>query len=119
MDVTFIKVKYSDVSLIKIYEEVKKLRKFEHLQMDCNNSSYVNVGFVITHPRGGRLLVNCVPMREQRTAKLNLNSVFAILKLISLFTVSSQKVTLSNVVSFKTLTLLLLQPLYVALIQLL
>ena len=31
---------------------------------------------------GGRLLVNCVPMREQRTAKLALNSVFDILKLI-------------------------------------
>ena len=54
-------------------------------------------------PRGGgggggrRSLVNCVPMREQRTAKLTLNSVFDILKLIPLFTWSSQKVTLSNV----------------------
>ena len=38
-------------------------------------------------------------MREQRTAKLTLNSVFNILKLIPLFTVSSQKVTLSNVVN--------------------
>ena len=52
----------------------------------------------------GRLLVNCVPMREQRTAKLTLNSVFDILKLIPLFTLSSpqrsnQKVTLSNVVN--------------------
>ena len=47
----------------------------------------------------GRLLVNCVPMREQRTAKLTLNSVFDILKLIPLFTVSSQKVTISNVVN--------------------
>ena len=43
------------------------------------------------HSRGGRLLVNCVPMREQRTAKLTLNGVFDILKLIPLFTVSSQK----------------------------
>ena len=48
---------------------------------------------------GGRLLVNCVPMREQRTAKLTLNSVFDVLKLIPLFSVSSQKVTLSNVVN--------------------
>ena len=48
---------------------------------------------------GGRLLVNCVPMREQKTAKLTLNSVFEILKLIPLFTVSSQKVTLSKVVN--------------------
>ena len=39
-----------------------------------------------------RLLVNCVPMREQSTAKLTLSSVFDILKLIPLFTVSSQKV---------------------------
>ena len=44
----------------------------------------------------GPLLVNCVPICEQRTAKLTLNSVFDILKLIPLFTVSSQKVTLSN-----------------------
>ena len=41
---------------------------------------------------GGRMLVNCVPMREQRAAKLTLNSVFDILKLIPFFTVSSQKV---------------------------
>ena len=38
-------------------------------------------------------------MREQRTTKLTLNGVFNILKLIPLFTVSSQKVTLSNVVN--------------------
>ena len=44
-------------------------------------------------PKGERrLLVNCVPMREQRTAKPTLNSVFDILKLISIFTLSSQKV---------------------------
>ena len=49
-------------------------------------------------PRG-RFLVNCVAMREQRTAKLTLNSVSDILKLIPLFTVSSQKVTFSNVVN--------------------
>ena len=54
---------------------------------------------------GGRLLVNCVPMREQRIAKLTLNSVFKILKLITLFTVSSQKVTLSNVVNFNAYSL--------------
>ena len=48
---------------------------------------------------GGHLLVNCVPMREQRTTKLTLNSVFDILKLIPLFTISSQKVTISNVVN--------------------
>ena len=47
----------------------------------------------------GRLLVNCVPMREQRTTKIILNSAFHILKLIPLFTVSSQKITLSNVVN--------------------
>ena len=51
------------------------------------------------HMSGGHLLVNCVSMREQRTAKLTLNSVSEILKLITLFTVSSQKVTLSNVVN--------------------
>ena len=43
------------------------------------------------NPGGGGLLVNCVPMREQRTAKLILISVFSILKLISLFTGSGQK----------------------------
>ena len=48
---------------------------------------------------GGRLLVNRIPMREQRTAKLTLNGVFNIFKLIPLFTLSSQKVTLSNVVN--------------------
>ena len=31
----------------------------------------------ISHGRGGgRLLVNCVPMREQRTSKSTINSVF-------------------------------------------
>ena len=50
-------------------------------------------------PGGGRYLVNCVPMREQRTAKLTLNSVSDNLKSIPLFTVSSQKVALSNVVN--------------------
>ena len=44
---------------------------------------------------GGGSLVNCVSMREQRTAKLTLNSVFDISKLIPHFTISSQKVTLS------------------------
>ena len=48
---------------------------------------------------GGRLLVNRVPMREQRTVKFTLNGVFDILKLIPLFTLPSQKVTLSNVVN--------------------
>ena len=48
---------------------------------------------------GGGLLFNCVPMREQRTAKLTLNCVFDILKLIPLFTVPSQKVNLSSVVN--------------------
>ena len=43
------------------------------------------------NPGGRGLLVNCVPMREQRTAKLILNSVFSILKLIPLFTGSGQK----------------------------
>ena len=49
--------------------------------------------------QGWRLLVNCVQMLEQRTGKLTLNSVFDIKKLIPLFTVSGQKVTLSNVVN--------------------
>ena len=48
---------------------------------------------------GGRLLINCVLMREQRTAKLTLNSVLDILKLIPLFTVPSEKVALSSVVN--------------------
>ena len=48
---------------------------------------------------GARLVVNCVPIRAQRTAKLTLNSVFDILKLITLFTVSSHKVTLFNEVN--------------------
>ena len=45
---------------------------------------------VVFFPRG-RLLVNCVPMREQRTTKITLNSVFDILKLIpfSLFPVKT------------------------------
>ena len=42
----------------------------------------------------GRLLVCCVPMLEQRNAKLILNSVLDILNLTHLFTVPSQKVTL-------------------------
>ena len=47
----------------------------------------------------GRLLVKYIPMREQRTTKITLNSAFNILKFIPLFTVSSQKVILSNVVN--------------------
>ena len=43
-----------------------------------------------------------VPIRKQRTANLNLNSVFAILKLITLLTMFDQKITLSNVVNYKT-----------------
>ena len=39
----------------------------------------------------GRLLVNCVPIREQRHAKNTLNSAFDILKLIPLFTVPIKK----------------------------
>ena len=49
-------------------------------------------------PRGC-FLVNCVPMSEQRTAKLTLNIVSDILKFIHLFIVSSQKVTQSNEVN--------------------
>ena len=49
----------------------------------------------------GRLLINCVPKREQRTAKLTLNSVFDILN----FTVASQKITLSNVVNYNAYSL--------------
>ena len=60
-------------------------------------------------PFSQSLLINCVPVREQRTAKLTLNSVSDILKLIPLFTVSSQKVTLSNLVIKKRSTLLLRQ----------
>ena len=41
----------------------------------------------------------------QTTAKLTLKSVFAILKLKSLFTVSGQKVTISNVANYKTYSL--------------
>ena len=48
---------------------------------------------------GGRLLVSRVPMREQRTAKFTLNGVFDILKLVPLFILSRQNVTLSNVVN--------------------
>ena len=61
------------------------------------------------HPGGGggHLLVNSVPMREQRTAKLTLNDVFDILKLIPLFTLSSQKVNLSNVVNSNAYSLIL------------
>ena len=47
----------------------------------------------------------CTRMREQRIAKLPLNSVFQILKLITLFTMSSQKVTISNVVNFNAYSL--------------
>ena len=57
-------------------------------------------------PRGGgRLLVNCVPMREQRIAKLTQNSVFDILKLIPLFTVANQKITISNEVNYNAYSL--------------
>ena len=48
-------------------------------------------------------------MHEQRTTKITLNSVFDILKLIPLFTVSSKKVTLSNVVNQIAYSLILLQ----------
>ena len=41
-------------------------------------------------------------MREKSTAKLILNNFFAILKL---FTVFGQKVTLSNIVNYKTYSL--------------
>ena len=47
---------------------------------------------------GGALAGQLCTDVEQRTAKITLNSVFDIFKLIALFTVSSQKVTLSNVV---------------------
>ena len=57
--------------------------------------------------QGGRLLVNRVPMREQRAAKLTLNGVFDILKLVPLFTLSGQKVTLSNVVNYNAYSLIL------------
>ena len=40
---------------------------------------------------GGHLLVSRVPVREQKTAKLTLNSVFEILNLIPLFTILSLK----------------------------
>ena len=43
------------------------------------------------NPEGRGLLVNCEPMREQKIAKLILNSLFSILKLIPLFTGSGQK----------------------------
>ena len=57
-------------------------------------------------PQGaGCLLVKCVPMREQRTAKLTLSSLFDILKLIPLFTEASQKVTLSNIVNYNAFSL--------------
>ena len=46
---------------------------------------------------GGALAGQPCPMREQRTAKLTLNGVFDILKLMPIFTLFSQKVTLSNV----------------------
>ena len=61
--------------------------------------------FVESNGSGGRLLVDCVPIREQSSAKLTLNNVFVILKLIPLFTESGQKVTLSNVANYKTYSL--------------
>ena len=48
---------------------------------------------------GGALAGQPCTEREQRTAKLTLSGVFDILKLIPLFTLSSQKVTLSDVVN--------------------
>ena len=60
-------------------------------------------------PRNWALSGQLCAMRDQRTAKFNLNSVFTIMKLIPLFTVSGKKKT------FIKLTLLLLQLLYVAL----
>ena len=47
----------------------------------------------------GRLRVKSVPMREQRTTKNTLNIAFHNLKLIPLFILSSQTVTLSIVVN--------------------
>ena len=63
-------------------------------------SSFLQVtSTYIKTPGEGALAGQLCTMREQRTAKLTLNSVFDILKLIPLFTVSSQKVTLCNVVN--------------------
>ena len=86
--------------MIYVHNEQFRLKfdyAFSHFPIDVNDD--VGQKFSKKSQGGGRLLVNCVPMREQRTAKLTLNSVFKILKLIPLFTVSSQKVTLSNVVN--------------------
>ena len=56
---------------------------------------------------GGALAGQLCTDAEQRIAKLTLSSVFQILKLITLFTVSSQKVTQSNVVNFNAYSLIL------------
>ena len=32
---------YFDISLIKIYLDIKKLWKFENMQMDCNGSGHI------------------------------------------------------------------------------
>ena len=72
-----------------VCSQVYSIKTMPHKCLRCNIS-----------PGGwGRLLVNHVPMREQRTAKLTLNGVFDILILIPLFTLSSQNVTLSDVVN--------------------
>ena len=86
------------------------MKGFKVVQCIKIDSFYICFVYGCCLPLGeGWLLVNCVPMREQRTVKLTLNSVFDILKLIPFFTVSSQKATLSNVV-IKRHTHLLLQP---------
>ena len=36
--------KYFDISLIKVYHKIKKLWKFEYLEMGCNESGHI-VGF--------------------------------------------------------------------------
>ena len=71
---------------MSLYELIRVL-----LREDTTVFTIFQILYCPNPPGGGRLLVNCVPMREQRTAKLTLNSVFHILKLIPLFHCAQSK----------------------------
>ena len=103
---------FTDLCSFIMREKVRQLRFFRFMvdknvflssvkNMTKIEAYFIKISNVIVGKSGGggHFLVNCVPMREQRTAKLILNSLSDILKFIPPLTVSSQKVTLFNVVN--------------------
>ena len=82
-----------------IYKNIQTLKEPKTFFLfDRRKGLYVI--FHIELGRSRRLLVSCKPMREKKTAKLTINSVFVILNLILLFIVLSLKGSLSKITNF-------------------